>query len=94
MGFFLYSIPVFASLLSVVTGRAPGDGNDFCTYTLAGVRPPVYPSNANILMDSFNYFNLLPPHGQAVWQQLDLDDNNVAGGGTEVIVLVYVDIDV
>ena len=35
-------------------------------------------------MDSFNYLNLLPPHGGAVWQQLDLDDNNTAGAGTEV----------
>ena len=87
MGFFLYSIPIFALLLSVVTGRAPGDGNDFCTNTLpipGGVQAPVHPSNVKILMDSFNYLNLLPPHGGAVWQQLDLDTNNVDGAGTEV----------
>ena len=73
-----------AVLLSVVTGRAPGDGNAFCTDTLARVQPPVHPLNTKILMDSFNYLNLLPPHGGAVWQQLDLDDNNEIGEGTEV----------
>ena len=89
MGFFLYSIPIFALLLSVVTGRAPGDGDDFCTNTLPNteIQAPVHPSNVKILMDSFNYLNLLPPHGGAVWMQLDLDDNNVGGEGTEVSML-------
>ena len=89
MGFFLYSISIFALLLSVVTGRAPGDGDDFCTNTLPSteIQAPVHPSNAKILMDSFNYLNLLPPHAEAVWQQLNLDDNNVAGAGTEVSML-------
>ena len=90
MGFFLYSIPIFALLLSVVTGRAPGDGDNFCTNTLPntdGSQAPVHPSNTKILMDSFNYLNLLHPHDDAVWQQLDLDNNNVAGGGTEVSML-------
>ena len=80
--------PLVAVLLSVVTARAPGDGNAFCTDTLTGsvVQAPVHPFNVKILMDSFNYLNLLPPHDGAVWQQLNLDDNNVDGGGTEVII--------
>ena len=72
-------------LLSVVTGRAPGDGNAFCTDTLTTVQPPVvHPLSTKVLMDSFNYLNLLPPHSQAVWQHLDLDNNNEFGAGTEV----------
>ncbi len=35
-------------------------------------------------MDSYRYRNLLPPHDRAVWQQVDLDNNNAAGGGTSV----------
>ena len=83
MGFVLHLTLFVVALLSVqvVTSRAPGDGDDFCTDTLAGVQ---HPSNVKILMDSFNYFNLLPPHEGAVWQQLDLDDSNAPGEGTEV----------
>ena len=83
----IHLIPFVAVLLLVVNGRAPGDGDNFCTNTLPvtdGVVAPVHPSNAKILMDSFYYLNLLPPHGGAVWQQLNLDDNNVDGAGTEV----------
>ena len=86
----IYLAPLVAVLLSVVTGRAPGDGDNFCTNTLPrtdGVQAPVHPSNVKILMDSFNYLSLLPPHGGAVWQQLDLDDNNEDGRGTEVSML-------
>lgn len=35
-------------------------------------------------MDSYNYLNLLSPHEGAVWQRLDLDNNNVVGSSTEV----------
>ena len=72
-----------AVLLSVATGRAPGDGDAFCNST-NGVQAQEHPTNVKILMDSFNYLNLLPPHGGAVWQRLDLDDNNYDGEGTEV----------
>ena len=82
-----YHILCVALSLSVITGRAPGDGDDFCTNTLPvtdGVVAPVHPSNAKILMDSFDYLNLLPPHDTPAWQRLDLDDNNEPGEGTEV----------
>ena len=85
----IHLTPFVAILLSVhmVTGRAPGDGDDFCTNTLPvtdGVVAPVHLSNVKILMDSFNYLNLLPPHDTPAWQRLNLDDNNEAGEGTEV----------
>ena len=68
--------------------RAPGDGDKLCTVTLpaSGSRePPPLPANARVLMDSYDYINLLPTsEDSAVWQQLDLDDNNVPGRRTEV----------
>ena len=58
---------------------APGDEDSFCVPQL-----PVHPPNVRILMDSFNYINLLPPHSGAVWQSVDNDANNQPGRGTEV----------
>ncbi len=78
-------------LLSVVLAQAPGDGDSFCTSTLptSGGNPlPPTPPNAKILMDSYSYRNLLPPHDRAVWQQVDLDNNNAAGSGTSVSYLI------
>ncbi len=78
-------------LLTVVLAQAPGDGDSFCTSTLpssGGIPLPPIPPNAKILMDSYRYRNLLPPHDRAVWQEVDLDNNNVAGGGTDVSYLI------
>lgn len=76
---------ILLTMLSAVTARAPGDGDVFCSLKRSLVIHPVYSSNTKILMDSFDYLNLLPPHDGALWQQLDLDDNNEIGGGTEVL---------
>ncbi len=70
----------------LVSASAPGDEDTFCV-TLGGspvTTPPVHPPNSRILMDSYHYINLLPPHGGAVWQFVDNDTNNEAGRGTEV----------
>ncbi len=78
-------------LLSVVLAQAPGDGDSFCTSTLptsAGIPLPPTPPNTKILMDSYRYRNLLPPHDSPVWQQVDLDNNNAAGSGTSVSYLI------
>ena len=76
------------TLLSLVTARAPEDADPFCTDTLrneSGLEPAPLPSHATILMDSYNYITLLGDEGTgAVWQQVDLDNNNMAGRGTEV----------
>ena len=74
-------------LVATVSTSAPGDEESFCTNDLeasAMTPPPVYSPNSRILMDSYNYINLLPPHDNSVWQQVDNDDNNIAGRGTSV----------
>ncbi len=78
-------------LLTVVLAQAPGDGDSFCTSTLpssGGIPLPPTPPNTKILMDSYSYRNLLPPHDLAVWQEVDLDNNNAAGSGTSVSYLI------
>lgn len=79
-------LAVWSLQLSVVKAAgAPGDGDTFCTETLSGLGADPLPPSAGILMDSYDYLNLLPPNEQrAVWQQLDLDDNNALGRGTQV----------
>jgi hypothetical protein len=52
--------------------------------TLGELLPAPLPSNAKILVDSFNYLTLLSDELGAVWQQVDLDSNNVPGGTTSV----------
>ena len=37
---------------------------------------PAYSANMRVLMDSWNYQNLLPPRAGAVWDQMDSDTNN------------------
>ena len=82
------SILLFLSvLLSVASAVTPGDEHSFCTDRLINdneITPPQYPSNVKILMDSYNYIDLLPPHEFAVWMQVDNDDNNVGGVATMV----------
>ena len=74
-------------LVSIITARAPGDGDYFCTIQLpsSGTISPIYPPKLRILLDSYNYVNLLPPHDNAVWQAVDNDVNNEAGRLTKVI---------
>ena len=70
----------------LVSASAPGDEDSFCVNPdeSSVTPPPVHPPNFRILMDSFNYINLLPPHGGAVWQFVDNDTNNEVARGTEV----------
>lgn len=70
------------ALLSEVTARAPEDAESICREI--PLPRPENPPNSRVLMDSYNYVNLLPPHGGAVWQQVDNDENNEGGRGTEV----------
>ena len=62
---------------------APEDADLLCTVQLP---PAPLPANANakVLMDSNDYIMLLPRADGGVWQQVDLDDNNNPGRGTEV----------
>ena len=78
-----------AILVSVTSAGAPGDEDSFCTneLPLSGTTPP---TNLKILLDSYNYVNLLPPQDGAVWQAVDNDNNNGAGRGTEVKSLLQI----
>ena len=60
---------------------APGDEEPLCEQLRAvGVAPiPAYSANMRVLMDSWNYQNLLPPRTEAVWDQVDNDMNNPDG---------------
>ena len=66
---------------------APGDVEDQVCRDLRefGVAPiPAYSANMRILMDSWNYQNLLPLRTGAVWDQVDNDTNNPDGVTTNV----------
>ena len=65
---------------------APGDEDQVCRdLREGGVAPiPAYSANMKILMDSWNYPNLLPPRTRAVWDQVDNDNNNLDGVTTNV----------
>ena len=87
------SMPSVALLLLTVTwvpvmvvGTAPGDEEEICSALRAdGLAPtPAYSPTMRILMDSWNYRNLLPPRTGAVWDQVDNDVNNQAGTTTNV----------
>ena len=82
-----FLILCLTALPSVVIAQAPGDGDSFCTMTLPnvpGVAPPVYPVNARILMDSYNYIRLLSTLVDPVWQQVDVDGIESQGRGATV----------
>ena len=61
-----------------ICGVAPGDEDPLCeALRTNGVAPMLsYSANMRVLMDSWNYLNLLPPRTGAVWDQVDNDTNN------------------
>ena len=72
-------ILIFLQLLTIAESAvAPRDENQLCRdLRAAGVVPiPAYSANTRILMDSWNYRNLLPDRVGAVWDQVDNDNNN------------------
>ena len=75
-------------LVLVIPGSsvAPGDEEPLCEQLRgSGAAPiPVYSANTRVLMDSWNYQNLLPPRNGAVWYQVDNDENNPSGITTNV----------
>ena len=78
-------------LYSIVASVAPGDEEPLCeNLRVARAAPiPAYSANMRVLMDSWNYQNLLPPRIGAVWDQVDNDMNNDAGTTTNVNRLIY-----
>ena len=70
---------------------APEDQIEYCKGLRAqGVAPiPAYSANMRVLMDSWNYVQLLPPRTGAVWDQVDNDTNNPDGVTTNVSLSKY-----
>ena len=71
---------------------APGDENrDLCQELRSrGAIPiPGYAPNMRVLMDSWNYQNLLPKRTGAVWDQVDNDTRNNASITTNVSLMKY-----
>ena len=67
-------------------GVAPGDEAPICPQLrMVGSAPtPDYDPSTQVLMDSWNYHNLLGDRNFAVWQQVDNDMNNIVGFSTTV----------
>lgn len=67
------------------SGVVPGDEDPFCrnltTENILG-------SNSRILLDSFNYRNLLSPHAGAVWQMVN--NNSTGQGEVSVIIIIMI----
>ena len=69
------------AILSIATAQAPGDEDGLCI-TSEIVTPPVFPTKFKILMDSYNYINLLLPSKptSSHWQQVDNDNTTDVNG--------------
>jgi hypothetical protein len=69
------------TFMLVSAGVAPGDEEAECEWFRAqrAAPTPAYSATMRVLMDSWNYQNLLPPRIGAVWDQLVDNDmsNNV-----------------
>ena len=65
---------------------APGDEEPLCEQLrFQGAAPtPTYSANMRVLMDSWNYQNVLSPRIGAVWGQVDNDTSNLSGETTNV----------
>ena len=68
---------------------APEDEEPLCEQLRSrGAAPiPAYSANMRVLMDSWNYQNLLSDRAGAVWKQVDNDTNNLEFQTTNVITI-------
>ena len=83
----LYLILVWQIILPQVKSQAPGDEDSFCTTLSSSIIPPSYQPNSVILMDSYNYINLIPvlTPNSGVWQQVDIDGRLGVNGGASIV---------
>ena len=70
------------ALVGVCSAQAPGD-EDVARCIESSTYAHTYPDNWNVLMDSWNYEQLLPGHSNqpiagAVWTDASCDDNDNA----------------
>ena len=88
---FLLVLSLHLYTIVVVQTVAPGDEyHPRCRQLRSeGAAPiPSYSANMRVLMDSWNYQNLLPPRNGAVWDQVDYDMNNHNGEATNVSLFI------
>jgi hypothetical protein len=80
-----------AAMVAISAGVAPGDEESICSNLRSrGSAPiPAYSANMRVLIDSWNYQDLLPPRTAAVWDQVDNDVNNSPAETTNVSFIVY-----
>ena len=92
--FFLQLCTVFLLLIvSQCSAQAPGDEDDRC------LRSPyvhIYEDDVKILMDSYNYLQLLPGNGtgnppiaSALWNDRSFDGNDIVSTTAATYVRVY-----
>ena len=69
------------AVVVIAAGVAPGDEDPLCQQLRANGTAPMlyYAANMRVLMDSWNYQNLLPPHTGAVWTEIHVtvDDDHI-----------------
>ena len=82
----LLPLLIVVSVVVMAAGLAPGDEDPLCQELRANVTA----SNIRVLLDSWNYQNLLPPHEGAVWTELHntTDDHNHDGDSNRGVVRV------
>ena len=77
---------LLAIVVTVSAGVAPGNEEPLCEQLRSQRTAPVpaYSANMKVLMDFWNYQNLLPTRTGAVWEQVDNDENNPSGVTTNI----------
>ena len=83
----LFYLLMWQIILPQLKSQAPGDEDSFCTTLSASILPPYYPPNSVILMDSYNYIQLIPDltPNSGVWQQVDIDGRLGVNGGASIV---------
>ena len=71
---------------------APGDEEPLCDElrALGSLPTPDYDPTMRILMDTWNYLNLLPVRTGSVWEQVDNDNNNLGAVTSNVSIATLV----
>ena len=67
-----------------VEAQAPGDESTTCPIPSAMTSPHTYDQRQKVLMDTYNYLDLINP-AVGVWQQVPLDGTNGSDTGIEVL---------
>ena len=80
-------------IISMVKSQAPGDEDNRCN---SSSFVHTYPDNVKVLMDSYNYEQLLPGNGtgnppiaSALWNDMSFDGNDIISTTRATYVRVY-----